>query len=148
MSLPLIFLRRVVTALPYFEADLIAYLESFGFAVYPGKIPQRSALPAVSFFLIDGDSFQNLSGSSGMATGRYQFTVASTVFDESGVLNERLRRVLNRVQFQMGTRRVFSGVPGNQLTKYDPTSDAADEDGVHMKITEFTFMYAESIPTF
>jgi hypothetical protein len=122
---------------------LVAFLNTLGVTVYPGRIPQRATLPAITFLQIDGDRLHQLSGPSGIAIGRYQITVSSTRYADCEVISEQLRGFLDRVQFWMGTSFVGAAILGNQLDKYDAPSSANDK-GVHHLISEYTFRYEES----
>ena len=127
----------------YFEKDLLAYLGTLGVKVYPGKIPQRVNLPAISFFLVYGSHWYQLSGGSSKGVGHYQIGVSSTAYDDVGTLSRTLIKDLFKVQYQMGNTWVESGILGNQITQYAPPASSNDK-GVHTKINEFTFTYQES----
>jgi hypothetical protein len=128
------------TSYHYFEADLVAYLNTLGVKVYPGKIPQRATLPAIYFALVYGDSWTNLQGSAGVGVGHYQIGVSSTRYDDCGQLSARLEAALFKVRYQLGSTWVYEGILGNQLTQYAAPSTANDK-GTHTKINEFTFTY-------
>jgi hypothetical protein len=130
----------------YFEKDLVAYLNTLGLPVYPGRIPQRKNVPAITFFLVYGDHGTQLSGASGIATGHYQIGVSSTRYDDVGQISEQLRLALFKIRYFLGQTYVFSGVLGNQISRYDPPPTDNDK-GIHTKINEFTFQYQESIPS-
>jgi hypothetical protein len=134
---------NALPSLDYFENDLIGFLRSLSLTVYPGKIPQRAALPAISFTLVYGDHWSQLSGLSGKGVGHYQIGVSSTSYAQVGSLSAYLIRCLYRVQYQMGSTWVESGILGNQISQYAPPASSSDK-GVHTKINEFTFTYSES----
>lgn len=128
----------------FFEVDLLAFLaQAIGVTVYPGHIPRKAALPALSFFVVGGDHLQKLSGRAGQATARVQVTVSSKSYLEVGRLGLSLEGALDGFRGRMGGTKVNSCIGGLQITRYDPSVDASDR-GVHEKIQEFTIAYAES----
>lgn len=128
----------------FFEEDLLAHLaEVIGVAVYPGHIPRKADLPALSFFIVGGDHLQKLSGRAGQATARVQITVSSKSYVEVGRLGLTLEKALDGFRGPMGGTKVNSCIGGLQLTRYDTSVDASDR-GVHEKIQEFTISFVES----
>lgn len=130
---------------PLFERDLLAYLKTFGVNVHVGRFPQRSSLPAIVLFQIGAGHLHQVSGASGVATGRYQLTVFSTNPLDCVAIAEQLRLNLDRIRYRMGPTYVYAGILGNQLSRYDEPSSASDK-GTHSKISEYTFHYRESVP--
>lgn len=139
-------LPLVTVTSSFFEQDLVAYLRTLGLTVYPGRIPQRVPLPAITFFQVFGAQGTKLSGASGVAEGRYQIGVSGYHFEDVGPIVVQLRKDLFRVQYQLGPTRVFSAVLGPQVTRYDPPKSSNDK-GVHTKISEFAFQYQDTIPS-
>lgn len=46
-----------------------------GLRLYPGRIPQESALPAILYFKATGDRVHSLAGPSGLADPTFQFDI-------------------------------------------------------------------------
>lgn len=131
----------------FFELCLLEYLlGSLDITVYPGHIPQGVDLPALSFFILGEDHLNKIGGAAGLCVVRVQFTISSTDYLEVGRLQKRLRDGLHGFKGLMGTIRVDSAFPGNALGQYEPAVDASDR-GAHAKISDWTFIYRESIPT-
>jgi hypothetical protein len=137
----------IAPVFPYFERDLLAYLNGFGFKVYPGHIPQGATLPALTFFIVGGDHLNRLGGAAGIVNKRVQIAVSSTSYIDCAVISEQVRSKLQGyIQKLMGQTYIFSVTLGTEVTQYEQSVDASDK-GTHAKISEFTFIYQESIPT-
>lgn len=50
--------------------------------IYPNKIPQNAALPAITYQLITGGRSRNLDGRCGAGTARFQINCWSETYDE------------------------------------------------------------------
>jgi hypothetical protein len=132
---------------PYFERDLVAYLNGLGLPVYPGHIPQSASLPAMSFFLANADRLNRMSGPAGLAEVRVQIGVSSRSYAHCGSYSEALRVGLQGyIQAYMGQTFIHVCLCGNEVTQYAGAVDGTDK-GVHTKIREFIFHYRESIPS-
>jgi hypothetical protein len=131
-----------------FEEDLLTYLSSLAFPVYPSHVPQLGVVPSYSFFLIDEEPYYLLSGpSAGLTRLTYQFSCWSTDFLESLQMEKSLRSLLHGFRGTIGSTPVYSSRLQSRFTQYEPNVSATDQ-GTFQVAVEYLFMVRDFVIKF
>ncbi len=70
--------------------------------VYPTHMPQNPTLPAMVYNRISGERVQNMQGSSGLASPRFQFDCFARTYAEAKGVGEALRLAIEGFSGTMG----------------------------------------------
>ena len=114
-----------------------------GTRIYQGAREQGSALPAISFSEVDGESYQDMTaGSVGLARATYQFDCHAGTTKQAAALRELVRLAMqNHINSPLSASGVqtwaclFTGTSGG----YDP------ETGAIVRSVDFELLFAQPI---
>lgn len=105
-----------------FVTDLKDYLINYeplkdliGNRVYPGVLPAKPTLPAVSYFEVSGLRYHDID----VAFPRFQFSCFSPRYLEAKNVAKEIRHALQRFKGQIGDTNVIQGVFENQFELYE-----------------------------
>lgn len=130
-----------------FEADLVAYLGAFGLFAQPGHVPQRAALPAITYALVGEEPRYRARSAAGLTARTYQLSCFAVDYARATGLEAALRSALHGFRGPMGTTHVSSCRLENTLDLYEPNVDGSDRGTFH-RVAEYRIFLEESIPTF
>lgn len=107
------------------EVGLLVYLEATGVGVatrlYPNILPQNPTLPAIVYQRIATTRVNSLSGPSGLATPRFQFTCWATTYGGAKVVAEALRAALDGYTGAAGAYAISDAILEDDGDIYEPS---------------------------
>lgn len=118
-----------------------------GVRIYPQVLPKGAVYPAITYARLGGERTRSLEGANGQVMTTVQFSCWSESWDQSEVVAEALRNVLECFQGTFDTTTV-QGVfvePPNDL---DIPPVAADDLTVHQVMVQADIWYEEAVPTY
>jgi hypothetical protein len=92
------------------------------YRIYPRKLPQNPTMGAITYQLITGESFESLTGSSGLTFRRFQFDAWSSGYILAKQLAEQIRLALQ------GFTGTVSGVKITGILKESDNGDFFDHE--------------------
>ncbi len=105
--------------------------------LYYVKAPQDTEEPYVVFFKVSAPREHSLTGASGLATARFQFSIFSTTYQEAKQIAGYIQTALQ------GQNKIIGGVGGVYANiLYDNEQDLTEDEVFHI-IQEFIVLYNE-----
>ncbi len=132
-----------------FEVDLLAYLgPALDATIYPGHVPQRAALPAVTYTLVGEEPRYTIGAAAGLTARVYQFSFFSRDQLDAIDLEASARSALHGYRGPMGSTLVTSCRLQDAMDlPYEANVDGSDSGTFH-RVAEYRIFLKESIPNF
>lgn len=114
-----------------------------GTYAYPDALPSRETVyPLLSYTVVTGDNLMKLSGASGKAWITIQLDSYSQTSFEAGSLSERLRRLFQDFNGQLGEIEVSNCLVSRPRSSYTPSPTGTDV-GIYRLSRDFKFWFEQ-----
>lgn len=128
-----------------FEEDLFQYLSNYedltslvGTRIYPLTVSANTELPYVVYQKISSASHISHSGSSNLATSRYQFSCVAETYKEAKNIAEQLTTIFHGKTILFSDYNLYSG------QKVNESDDYSEESDLYTVICDFIFWHNET----
>lgn len=132
------------------EVGLMVYLEAdaplaalVGTRLYPNVLPQRNlTLPAIVWQRIATTRVNSLSGPSGLATPRFQFTCWAATYAAAQAVAEALRTALDGYTGAAGAYTVSDAILEDEGDMYEPSIGLKEKEAYGVRV-DYTIWHPE-----
>jgi hypothetical protein len=139
------------------ETDLRTYLLSQaaitalvkGNRIYCGVRDQDDPLPAITLARVTGEHGHTLTAAAGWCRARVQFDALATNYVDAETIGEALRgelQILGGATIGSTSTNVSATILENDFPLYEEPIEGSAV-GIHRWVSEYTVLYAESIPS-
>jgi hypothetical protein len=112
-----------------------------GGRIYPGKLPQNTSMPAISYELISSNEILPITANAGgvLLRSRVSVTVLGKLYSDVKAVHEQVRKTVN---FQSG---LIAGVRVVGITRELIGPDTRDDDlSLYMQAVDYLLVHDES----
>lgn len=121
-----------------FLKDAVELKHLIGDSIFPLTVPEREALPYITYRRISGARVRSISGPSGIARPRFQFDIYALKYDDSRDIANALRRAMDGFSGFMGSVQVGS------VTLYVERDQYQDESRTYRFTLDFVISHKEA----
>lgn len=114
--------------------------------VYPGSLPQKATLPAVTFFVPARTGGHNLKGSNGTVVTRVQISAWANRQSEVVAIAEAIRHRFDGFKGLMGEVEILSCLFQDEVDLPEPPNDGSDR-WTHQIAIDYRISHRVSIPS-